>query len=627
MDSAGLSAALHWFFETSEMPVVICDPQLKIIMANHAFGVRVGVKSEAELPGQELGRVLRIDLPPVRDADADQEVLVILPGGAEAIATLRSVEEHVIVSLDAGIEGARLARARRALEDQERVFAIGRLLSLLMSEDDLVGVVAQALGDLFPGRHYCVRTVDGESHQLLSLYAEGTLRPKARAVISLKRSAVRKLRLSDAVLASEQVEVCTEHEFVFEEGEVGIGVPLVAGGQLLGQIDVEGTEGQFDDREADERLAIGLANQLAVALRNARLLTEARYLRGYLEKLIEQANALVLAVDRHGRINIFNRACQRLSGFSRAEVASMPFSQLVVPDQRERLERLLDLAMHGQSGENIEVTVLRRDGKERQVALNTAPILGKDGLVDSVVVIGTDLSRLVELERQVVHAEKLATLGQLAAAVVHELNNPLTSIVAYADALRGRMELLGNAGDRKKAEKIMNAAERILKFSRDLLTYARPGSEQRSRVSLQDVIAESVRFCDHVLKTEGVEVRVDWEEGIPTIHGNRGRLQQVFVNLITNACHAMKGGGSLEIVGRLSEGVAEVRVNDSGPGLSPEIAARIFEPFFSTKAPGQGTGLGLSIVREIIGRHTGTIEVEEAPGGGAGFVIRLPVAG
>ncbi len=623
--ATGLGEALRWFFESSEMPVVICDPKLQIIVANTAFGVRVGVRSRDELPGQALSRVLRIALPAVRDADADQEVLATLPGGAEAIATVRTIDEHVIVSLDAGIEGTRLARARRALEDQERVFAIGRLLSLLMSEDDLVGVVAQALGDFFPGRHYCVRTIDGENHSLLSLYAEGTLRPKARTILSVKRSAVRKLRLSDAVLASDHVEVTPEHDFIFEDVEVGIGIPLVAGGQLLGQIDVEGTEAQFNDPEADERLAIGLANQLAVALRNARLLSEARYLRGYLEKIIEQANALVLAVDRRGRITIFNRACQQLSGFSRAEVQAMPLIELVVPAQRDRLDRMLNAALHGRSAENLELTVLRRDGRERPIAVNTAPILGKEGMVESVVVIGNDLSRQEELERQVVHAEKLATLGQLAAAVVHELNNPLTSIVAYADTLRTRMELLGNAADERKASKIMEASERILKFTQDLLTYARPGSEISSKIGLSEVVGESIRFCQHVIDGSGVQVQCDWEENLPTLRGHRSRLQQVFVNLITNACHAMKDGGSLEIIGRLQDGVIEVRLNDSGPGLPPEIADRIFEPFFSTKAPGRGTGLGLSIVREIITRHAGTIEVEGAPGGGAGFVVRLPV--
>jgi PAS domain S-box-containing protein len=495
-----------------------------------------------------------------------------------------------------------------------------------MSEDDLIGVVAQALGDFFGDRSFCIRTVDGETHALLSLYAKGNLKQEARTRLHLKESAVRKLHLGRRIRESPRVAVGSEHVLVFEDTEVGLGVPLVAGGQLLGHIALEGPAGAFENLEADERLTIALANQLAVALRNVRLLAEARYLRGYLEKVIEQAGALVLAVDRQGKIAIFNRACQQLSGFSRAEAQGIALVELIVPEERERLSSLLREALKGYSAENVELTVLRRDGGRHPIAVNAAPILGKDGIVESVVLIGHDLSRLMELERQVVRAEKLATLGQLATAVVHELNNPLTSIVAYADALRGRLSLIGTEADEAKAGKIIEATERILRFTRDLLTYARPGTETTARLDLREVIDESLGLCQHTVERAGVQISVSWDPAIPWIVGHRSRLQQVFVNLITNACQAMRpSGGTLEIIGRMRDETVEVRLADSGPGLAPEIAERIFEPFFSTKAPGQGTGLGLSIVKEIVARHSGSIEVESSPGEGATFVLRLPV--
>jgi len=496
-----------------------------------------------------------------------------------------------------------------------------------MSEDDLVGVTAQALGDFFQGRQYCIRTLDAESRALVSLYAEGKLRPEARRELTLKKSAVRKMKLTEQSLSSEVIRVSAEYEAIFEDSELGLGVPLVAGGQLLGMINVEGTESQFEDLEADERLTIGLANQLSIALRNARLLQEARYFRGYLEKVIAQANALVLAVDRRGRVQLFNKACEGLSGFSLAQVLDRPIEDLVVQRGRVRVRRLLEQAVAGQSVENLELTVLTRDGTERPVAVNVAPILGRDGSVESVVVIGHDLGRLLELEGQVVHAEKLASLGQLAAAVVHELNNPLTSIVAYADTLRTRLEQLGDEGDLRRVDRIAEAADRILKFSRDLLTYARPANEASSLLQVEELVEGSVQLCEHLLVASNVELSRDLAQGLLPIRGNLGHLQQVLVNLITNACHAMPEGGQLTVsAAQAADGSAvELRILDQGPGVDEALAARIFEPFFSTKAPGQGTGLGLSIVREIIERHGGQIELEGGLGRGACFVLRLPV--
>jgi signal transduction histidine kinase len=232
-----------------------------------------------------------------------------------------------------------------------------------------------------------------------------------------------------------------------------------------------------------------------------------------------------------------------------------------------------------------------------------------------------------KLEEQIVQAEKLATLGQLAAGVVHELNNPLTSISAYGEYLHAKhSQRGGDPGDVEKLQRIVQGADRIQRFTRDLVTYARPSTEPAQELGLREVVAQAVVFCEHIVREVGAEVHVEAEPPLPTVSGVRGQLHQVLINLLTNACHAMpEGAGRLFVRMRsTSTGRVELRVEDNGAGIPEHLHEAIFQPFFSTKGQGKGTGLGLSIVRNIVQHHGGTIRVESVLGQGAVFVVTLP---
>ena len=241
-----------------------------------------------------------------------------------------------------------------------------------------------------------------------------------------------------------------------------------------------------------------------------------------------------------------------------------------------------------------------------------------------------------DLESQMVQAEKLASLGQIAAGLVHELNNPLTSIVAYTDYLTKRWMVKrdadpsGAAGDElERLRRIGESAHRLLRFTRDLVTYARPSSETPVPVVLHGVIDQALVFCDHVLSETGTTVERAFGDGISPVRGIPEQLTQVFVNLVTNACHAMSAsGGKVSISTELCDGDDAVRVvvKDTGAGIPADNLARIFVPFFTTKASGRGTGLGLSIVKNIIESHGGTITVASEVAIGTSFVITLPAA-
>jgi two-component system NtrC family sensor kinase len=262
--------------------------------------------------------------------------------------------------------------------------------------------------------------------------------------------------------------------------------------------------------------------------------------------------------------------------------------------------------------------------------MNTASVLSADGDVEGVIAIGRDLTEIRELEQRIVHAEKLATVGQLAAGVVHELNNPLTSISVYSDyLLKQAVDQQGKPSDVHKLRRIHESADRILRFSRELLAYARPMPEEPKSLSVGEVIERSLEYCDHLITERGVLVRTTVSADLLPMLGVAGQLQQVLVNLITNACHAMpEGAGQLEVDAMPSaEGDVQIHVSDNGSGISPDHLGRIFEPFFSTKGEGHGTGLGLSIVRNIVELHHGRIEVESELGNGTTFIITFPARG
>jgi signal transduction histidine kinase len=237
-----------------------------------------------------------------------------------------------------------------------------------------------------------------------------------------------------------------------------------------------------------------------------------------------------------------------------------------------------------------------------------------------------------DLRAQVIQSDKLASLGQIAAGIVHELNNPLTTIVAYSDFLRRKLVSRGEPADVERLARINEAAERILRFSRDLTAYSRPANEVPGPVAIHEIIERALVFCEHELDKTGVNVEREFGDVRP-VRGVAGQLTQVFVNLFTNAAHAMREQGGLLCIATAmtattqgaDEGVV-VTITDDGHGIDDEHRTRIFDPFFTTKTDGSGTGLGLSIVRSIVQSHGGKISVESREPHGTVFQVELPTA-
>lgn len=235
---------------------------------------------------------------------------------------------------------------------------------------------------------------------------------------------------------------------------------------------------------------------------------------------------------------------------------------------------------------------------------------------------------LDERDTLLVQSDKLASLGQLAAGMVHEINNPLTSILAYTDFLAKRAAAREDAEDVERLRRIGESAHRMLRLSRDIVSYARPSQSHVQPVVISSVIEQALVFCEHLFEDAHVAVERAFGDGILPVRGRPEQLAQVFVNLFTNACHAMpERGGRLTIVTELSQDEGHVRIviADNGHGIDHQNISRVFLPFFTTKDEKHGTGLGLAIVKRIVESHEGEVEVDSGEGG-TRFSIQLPVA-
>lgn len=492
-------------------------------------------------------------------------------------------------------------------------------------DEELIHLFVEIYRNMLPDRLFCIRLIEPDSGQLSQVYASGRLRESDRETIRISRTSIDSIVESEVLADCEDIDVSDGYVTIFEQGQKGFDVPLHDGRQLLGVISVEYAEAP-EAIEADLQIVSSLATLFTTSLRYARLLGESMHLRDYLIKLLDNANAPIVVTDRHSRIKIINRAFELLTGYEREDVLDRDVMSLLPQDERDRFLPAVINALRGRSTSTLEVRIPRKDKSgQAHIALSTAAVTSGFGEIEGVVAVGQDLTELRQLQQQIIHSEKLATIGQLSAGVVHELNNPLTSISVYSEYLLKKAEEEERApSEVAKLRRICEGADRILRFTRDLVAYARPAGEEPRLVNMKAVVERSLVFCEHVIDRAGVTVVTDLEPKLPKVYGVKGQLQQILVNLVTNACDAMAGSnGRLQIGLRIVDERVQLSVTDNGGGIPEQDRERIFEPFFSTKPEGKGTGLGLSIVRNIITNHNGTVEALPAEGGGTTFLIEL----
>jgi two-component system NtrC family sensor kinase len=291
-------------------------------------------------------------------------------------------------------------------------------------------------------------------------------------------------------------------------------------------------------------------------------------------------------------------------------------------------------ALRGERFQATELVVVSPGRPERTLLVSGEPMLDAAGNRIGAVIAAHDITERKRADdellrqREALHqSEKLGALSGLVAGVAHELNNPLSVVLGQSELL---LRAAGEGPLAPRAEKIRQAAERCGRIVRNFLALARHQPRERQRVQLNRVVVETLEIVGYALEVDGIEVVLSLDEAVPTLWADPHQLQQVLLNLLGNAQHALRAMPERAIVLATTFDPASnqvlLTVRDSGPGIALDRQRRIFEPFFTTKPEGEGTGLGLSLCQGIIGEHGGAIRVESELGHGACFVVELPVA-
>jgi len=349
-------------------------------------------------------------------------------------------------------------------------------------------------------------------------------------------------------------------------------------------------------------------------------------LRNYLSSIINSMPSLLIGLSRDQRVTLWNAAAEQATGLSAAAAQGRLFQE-VIPSLAEYEDKVERAMRSGQV--QLEAKVGRKiNGESRYQDVTIYPLVSSGG--DGVVIRVDDVTERVRIEEMMVQSEKMLSVGGLAAGMAHEINNPLGIMMGFCELLLEKMEPgTMEYSDLKTIERHGLHCKSIVER---LLNFARMSEETEARCDLNASVEAILAVVKHTLAMNNTKLITDLEEGLETVGIDSRGLQQVLLNLISNALHAMPGKGVLGISTRHGKeaGWAEVVVADTGCGIAKEFLPRIFDPFFTTKKVGEGTGLGLSVSYGIVTQYGGCIECDsytedERPGGaGTTFLIRLP---
>ena len=342
-------------------------------------------------------------------------------------------------------------------------------------------------------------------------------------------------------------------------------------------------------------------------------------------QILNHTQSLIAVVDTAGLVSYANRRCCEVATGGDGDLVGSRLESVVLPSHRTVLRGALECALEGKAVSNLELPLARGRDIIGSFSLNLSPMRNAGGEVNSIVAVMTDITDVAMLQAKLMHAEKMAAVGQLVSGVAHEVNNPLTAILGFADLLLENPELSGDVRD--DLQIIVEESQRTREIVQNLLSFARQTPPAKQPVDVNQVLRRTIALRAYDMSSHGIELVEEFDLQLPSVVGDSHQLQQVFLNILNNACDAVRDTGRhrrIIIRTERSAGAVQVKFRDNGTGI--RNLDRIFDPFYTTKEVGKGTGLGLSICYGIVREHGGEILCcNNHDSTGATFTIRLPL--
>jgi len=352
-------------------------------------------------------------------------------------------------------------------------------------------------------------------------------------------------------------------------------------------------------------------------------------MKRYHENIIRSIPAAVMVLDADRRITTVNPAASHIWGLEAEKCAGLMLEEL-------QISACFLPVVEGWEGvlrerKNLFFEAVQflppAGGRPSHVDLHVSPLVGGDGNVQGVLVVGEDVSEKVQTKQALIQSERLAAIGRMAAMVAHEIRNPLSSIALNTELLQEEIEERLPPSERQVREILSGVArevDRLTEITEEYLRFARLPKPHKRRQRLQDIVRELLRFVQPELRARSIQVEDRLDDQLPELEVDEDQLRQAFLNLLRNAMDSMPKGGVITLSSRIENGRVRLDISDTGHGISPENLAHLFEPFFSTRA--EGTGLGLSLTQHIIVEHGGSIDCHSQPGAGTTFSVELPLS-
>ena len=339
----------------------------------------------------------------------------------------------------------------------------------------------------------------------------------------------------------------------------------------------------------------------------------------FLLSAIRNSDDAIFALDRQHTVRFWNRGAAEVFGAGIEDVGGRTLDEFFVDAHRSEAESIFYPERPDEALAKRELPLLARDGRQRWVEVTRTPLLDGSGEPNGSSFVLRDVTERREAFEKMVFAERMSAVGNMAAALAHEIGTPLGVIASNAEMLQLDCE---SEDTREDLEVILRETERIHGLVRQLLNFSRPEALDLDEVDVAEVVQRVHRLVRHASDKQGTALEVDVAEDLPVVQGDADQLEQVVLNLVMNALQSLGTGGRIELSARPTEGGVAIDVEDDGPGIEAMTMPHIFHPFFTTKS--NGTGLGLAVCKRIVEQHEGRIRAHSEEGKGAAFSVWLP---